>query len=187
VDASSESGSPSTLKRLLALTAAATLWAGALVEIPADASRAAHRPAGVPRSCPPRSMLRTALHLNITRVTSFVGEISSTTLPGMGPAPASAHYVKTGQNERTCTYTGSPAGPITVSFVSPVTARAFTRSRTSLRKSGVAVVLVVGLGDSAWAARAGGLLFVLEGGLEIVISAPRTSGADLKVLANQLV
>jgi hypothetical protein len=132
-------------------------------------------------------VVRQALDRNITRVTTYAGPISSTTIPGMAPAPDSAHYTKTSQRERTCTYSGSLTGPITVSFVSPVTPEAFTRSRASLRTSGVAVALVEGTGDTAWAARSGGLLFVLEGSLEIVISAPRTSVADLRALANRIV
>ena len=101
----------------------------------------------------------------------------------MGPAPDSAHYKKTSQRERTCTYSVTPTGPMSISFIAPITREAFTRSRAALRKSGVAVASVEGIGDSAWAARKGGLLFVLKGSLDIVISAPRLSLADLKALA----
>jgi len=127
------------------------------------------------------------LRLNVRRVASYAGPISSTTLAGMGPAPDDAHYKTTAQRERTCTYSGSSNGPITISFVSPMTADAFRQSRTSLGKSGVATASVEGVADRAWAARAGGLLFVLKGSLDIVISAPRTSVADLKGLAGLIV
>jgi hypothetical protein len=166
--------------RSLLLAALAALSAGAL------AASAAQAP-GLPRSCPPASVLRTVLGLKVAHVTSYAGPISSTTLAGMGPAPDSAHYKKTAQTERTCTYSGSPTGPITISFIAPMTADAFSRSRTSLRKTGVAVASVGGIGDTAWAVRAGGLLFVLKGSVDIVISAPRMSVAHLKALAGELV
>jgi len=169
------------------LLIAAALAAGALTTLPAAAARAALDTDGLPRACPAPSLLRTALRLNVRRVSSYAGPISSTTLAGMGPAPDDAHYKKTAQRERTCTYSGSSNGPITISFVSPMTADAFTQSRTSLHKSGVAIASVAGIADRAWAARAGGLLFVLKGSLDIVISAPRTSVADLKGLAGLIV
>jgi len=142
---------------------------------------------GRPSACPAASVLSAALRLKIRHVSSYVGSISSTTIPGMGPAPDDAHYKKTTQRERTCTYSGSPNGPITISFIAPITADAFSRSRTSLRRSGVAVVTIARLGDTAWAARASGLVFVLQGSLDIVISAPRSSLADLKALADRIV
>jgi carbohydrate-binding DOMON domain-containing protein len=165
-----------------ALTVA--LVAAALVAAPGPASPAA---GGIPRTCPAASVLKAKLRQNVTHVTSYAGPISSTTLAGMGPAPDAAHYKSTSQTERTCTYAGSATGRITISFVAPMTTKAFVRSRTSLRKSGVAVAVVKGVGDTAWAARTGGLLFVLKGSLDVIISAPRTSMADLKALANELV
>jgi hypothetical protein len=143
--------------------------------------------APLPTRCPPASVLKAALRVHVTRVSSYAGPISSTTLAGMGPAPDSAHYRKTAQRERTCTYSGAPTGPITISFVAPVTSDAFLRARASLRQSGVPVATIPGIGDTAWAARAGGLLFVLRGGVDIVISAPRRSLEDLRLLAHQIV
>jgi hypothetical protein len=164
---------------------AAALVAGALVPA-AAASRSAARSEALPRACPSAAVLRAALRQRVTHVNTYVGPISSTTLAGMGPAPDSAHYKKTSQRERTCTYR-SLTGPVTISFIVPVTAQTFGRAKASLRKSGVAVTTVGGIGDTAWAAKAGGLLFVLRGSLDLVISAPRTSVADLKALAGQIV
>jgi hypothetical protein len=163
----------------LLLAAVTALSAGAL-----EASAAAP---GLPKSCPAASVLTTALGLKVAHVRSYAGPISSTTLAGMGPAPDAAHYKKTLQSERTCTYSGSTTGPITISFIAPMTADAFSRSRTSLRKTGVAVASVGGIGDTAWAVRAGGLLFVLKGSVDIVISAPRISVVHLKALAGEIV
>jgi hypothetical protein len=165
---------------------AAALAAGALVPA-AAASWSAGRSEALPRSCPPAAVLRAALRQRVTHVSSYVGPISSTTLAGMGPAPDSAHYKKTSQRERTCTYSGSLNGPVTISFIAPITAQAFGRAKASLRKSGVPVTTVGGIGDTAWAAKGGGLLFVLRGELDLVISAPRTTVADLRALAGQIV
>ena len=170
--------------RLTTAALTAALAAAALDVAPAHPSVAA---GGIPRVCPAASVLKEKLRQNVTHVTSYAGPISSTTLAGMGPAPDTAHYKSTSQNERTCTYAGSATGRITISFVAPMSAKAFVRSRASLRKSGVLVAAVKGVGDTAWAARTGGLLFVLKEDLDLVISAPRASVADLKALANELV
>ena len=179
---SSASGLAPRLTAAAALAAA--LVAAALVASPLHAAAAA---GGIPHACPASSVLKAKLRQNVTHVTSYAGPISSTTLAGMGPAPDKAHYKSTSQNERTCTYAGSATGRITISFVAPMTTKAFVRSRSSLRNSGVAVAVVKGVGDTAWAARSGGLRFVLKGGVDLIISAPRTSVADLKALANELV
>jgi hypothetical protein len=163
---------------LVAATAAAALTAAAF------GTRAA---SGLPSSCPRSAVIGGVLRTKVVHVSSYVGPISSTTLAGMGPAPSGAHYKKTAQKERTCTYSGAPTGPITITFVAPMTLDAFRRSRASLSKSGVAVATVAGIGDTAWAARTGGVLFVLKGNLDIVISAPRTSVARLRTLADQIV
>jgi len=170
--------------RLTTAALTAALAAAAVVVAPAHPSVAA---GGIPHACPSASVLKEKLRQNVTHVTSYAGPISSTTLAGMGPAPDAAHYKSTSQNERTCTYAGTTTGRITISFVAPMSAKAFFRSRAALRESGVLVAAVEGVGDTAWAPRAGGLLFVLKDDLDLIISAPRTSMADLKALAGELV
>jgi hypothetical protein len=69
--------------------------------------------------------------------------------------------------------------------VSPVTPVEFTASRNALRKS-VGVIALRGIGAPAWATRDGGLVSVLRGTLEVVISASGTSLAGLTALAREL-
>jgi hypothetical protein len=180
---------PHSLPRLARAAAAAV---GALVlsagvfanwSVAAALGRA---PAGdLPRTCPSASLLRATLHQRLDRPTVHVGRIESITSAGFGPAPAGARGRTTSEDERTCTYARRTVTPITVSFVSPVTPVEFTASRNALRKS-VGVIALRGIGAPAWATRDGGLVSVLRGTLEVVISASGTSLAGLTALAREL-
>ena len=48
-------------------------------------------------------------------------------------------------------------------------------------------MVLSGLGDSAWALKAGGGLVALKGTLEFVISAPHTSDRRLETLAHKII
>ncbi len=66
-----------------------------------------------------------------------------------------------------------------------MTSAEFNEARVALSKS-VGVVVLRGLGAPAWAAREDGLLFVLKGTLDVVISASATSAARLTALGREL-
>ncbi len=139
----------------------------------------------VPKTCPDPAMVRKALHQKVSRVSAYAGPVAATTTAGMGPPPASAGLGQAAGYERTCTYSGLVSQPISVSYISPVTAKAFANSRKALGRS-TGVVVVNGLGTPAWTVDSGGILFVLRGTLESVISAPTSGVAELKALAHAL-
>jgi hypothetical protein len=101
-------------------------------------------------------------------------------------APGAAARTTTAGYERICMYTTSGPEPITITFASPVSPSSFTASRKAFRRR-AGVVKVGGLGDAAWAAKAGTSLFVLDGSLDIVIGSPGTPAAALEALARKLV
>jgi hypothetical protein len=88
-------------------------------------------------------------------------------------------------SKRTCTYKTTFVVPTTIIFGAPVTTAAFAASQKAAGK-GVTVVTVHGLGNAAWAVKAGNGLAVLEGALDIVISAPQTTDAELEALARKI-
>ena len=120
----------------------------------------------VPRTCPSASLVTATLKHKVSKVTS------------------TAASTKSGSS-RTCVYKTSAPVPTTIRFGSPVTAAAFAASQKAASK-GVAVVTVHGLGDAAWAVKAGNGLSVLTGTLDIVISAPQTTDAELEALARKI-
>jgi hypothetical protein len=152
---------------------------------PAAAASVARTPAAELPPCPPASKLTTALHQRLGHPTAHLGRIGSITFAGFGPEPAGTTRRAAYQYERTCTYARGSVTPITVSFVAPVTSAQFTAARIALARS-VGVVVLGGLGAPAWRARGGGLLFVLRGRFEVVVSASATSVADLTALAREL-
>jgi hypothetical protein len=76
--------------------------------------------------------------------------------------------------------------PITVSFVAPVTPAEFVAAREALGRS-AGVIALRDLGAPAWATRAGGLVSVLRGSVDLVISASGTGLAGLVALVRELV
>lgn len=68
--------------------------------------------------------------------------------------------------------------------------RAFARAQFAASQKaaskGVPVVPVHGLGDAAWAVKAGNGLAVPTGNLDIVIAAPQTTVAELEALARKI-
>jgi hypothetical protein len=168
-----------------ALLAAVSLGAVALAGAAGAATPAAIGKRQVPKSCPAPATVRTALHQKVSKVKAYAGPVAATTITGMGMPPASGGTGQASGYERTCTYSGLVTQPISVTYVSPVTAKAFASSRRALAKS-TEVVDVSGLGGPAWSPGAGGILFVLRGTLDIVISAPTSKVAELKALATAL-
>jgi hypothetical protein len=104
-------------------------------------------------------------------------------------APA---YQKTCVYAANGTYTGQVV-PTTISFAAVVTKKDFASARANAARS-VKPFTVRRLGDAAWAVappkfdpRAGASLFVLDGRLDIVLTAPnRASVARLEALARRL-
>ena len=74
---------------------------------------------------------------------------------------------------------------ISISFVAPVTPAEFNVAREDLSRN-MKVVTLRDLGTSAWASPSGGLLFVLKGAVDIVISASATSLVELKAIARKI-
>jgi hypothetical protein len=148
------------------------------------AGHAAAAGSPVPKSCPPASKLAKVLHAKVRAVSQQAGQMSTAATQGPG-APSGDYTPATSSGyQRTCTY-AAPA-PLTISFSAPVSAKSFAVSREAQKKNGGAVV-VPGLGDSAWAAKSGGEIFILDGTLDIVISAPASTGSQLRALAHELV
>jgi hypothetical protein len=172
--------------RLVAAAAAGlALSAGVFANRLAAQSLAPAPTADLPRACPSASLLRATLHQRLDHPTAQVGRIGSITSTGFGPAPAGARRRTTSQTERTCTYARRSVAPITVSFVAPVTSAEFAAAREALGKS-AGVIVLRDLGAPAWATRGGGLVSVLRGTIDLVISASQTSLADLVALAREL-
>jgi hypothetical protein len=165
--------------------AAVALAAAALAGAAGAATPAATGRREVPKRCPAPATVRTALHQKVSKVKEYAGPVAATTMTGMGMPPASAGTGQASGFERTCTYSGVVTEPISVTYVSPVTAKAFASSRAALTRS-TEVVNVGGLGGPAWSPASGGVLFVLRGTLDIVISAPTSKVAELKALATGL-
>jgi hypothetical protein len=129
----------------------------------------------VPKTCPSVSVVTGALGQDITGVTAT--PLTSST-----------------GSKLTCKYplsiSGVPAGleSTTITFGSPVTAAQFA----TMEANGVAAdgpgffSSVSGLGTQAWVVVRGNGLFVREGTLEIVISAPLTTDAQLEALARKI-
>lgn len=131
-----------------------------------SASLAAPFGSPVPKTCPSTSVVASTLKQKVSKVASTFSSSST-------------------GSKRTCTYTTSFVVPTKITFGSPVTAAAFAASQKAASK-GVAVVSVHGLGDAAWAVKAGNGLAVLKGTLDIVISAPQTTDAELEALARKI-
>ena len=116
---------------VLALTAA-TLLTALLIAAGASASGALSRStlatvSPVPKSCPSRSVIRAALHVQVRHVVVQAGPLNSTVTNGFSPPTAQNKAKNTGY-ERTCTYS-TTAAPVTISFVAPVTTKTFNQSR----------------------------------------------------------
>ena len=166
----------------------ATLLIALLAAAGAGASGVASRGAlatvsPVPKSCPSRSVIRAALHLEVRHVIVQVGPLSSTVTNGFSPPTAQNKAKNTGY-ERTCTYS-TTAAPVTISFVAPVTTTTFNQSRKAAHKSG-SVIVVHDLGDAAWAQNKSGELFVLLGTLEVVVTTQPENTTQLQSLASQI-
>ena len=131
-----------------------------------SASLAAQFGSPVPKTCPSTSVVASTLKQKVSKVSSTLSSSST-------------------GSKRTCTYTTSFVVPTKITFGSPVTAAAFAGSQKAASK-GVPVVTVHGLGDAAWAVKAGNGLAVLKGTLDIVISAPQTTDAELEALARKI-
>ena len=132
--------------------------------IVAAAAAAASTP--VPKTCPSAATITATLKQKVSKVTST----AATTSKG---------------SNRVCTYKTSLPVPTTIRFGSPVTKAAFETSQKAAAK-GTTVVSVHGLGSAAWVVKAGNGLSVLEGTLDIVISAPETTDAELEALARKI-
>ena len=95
-----------------------------------------------------------------------------------GGAPVST---KTAYSKK-CTY---PGGVLPTSITFQVdTAATFAVSEKAV--SALGIVKVRGLGQAAWATKAGGSLYVFYGGTTIKILAPLTATTKLEVLARKL-
>lgn len=168
MNASSIFGSPAKPKQLMAKAIAAGVALSAMVLGASSAAASSTQRAStpVPKTCPSTSIVAAALKQKVSKVTS----VAASTATG---------------SKRTCTYKTSFVVPTTITFGSPVTTAAFAASQKAASK-GVAVVTEHGLGNAAWAVRAGNGLAVLVGTLDIVISAPKTTDAELEALARKI-
>ena len=161
-------GSPAT-PRQLPVTATVIGIASLSVLLGASSAAAwsaARSSTPVPKTCPSASVVTATLKHKVSKVTST----ASTTATG---------------SNRICTYKTSAPAPTTIRFGSPVTRAAFAASQKAAGK-GVVVITVHGLGDAAWAVKAGNGLSVLKGTLDIVFSAPETTDAELEALARKI-
>ena len=152
-----------TRKHAMATAIATAAALSAMVLGPSQATASTNP---VPKTCPSTSVVAASLKQRVSKVTP----VASRTATG---------------SKLTCTYTTSFVVPDTITFGSPVTATAFAASQKAAGK-GVTVVAVHGLGNAAWAVKAGNGLSVLNGTLDIVISAPKTTDAELEALARKI-
>ena len=84
---------------------------------------------------------------------------------------------------KTCTYHGSGAVSTTIAFQKD-TAASFADGEKAAAILGI--VKVPGLGQAAWATKAGGSLYILDEGESIKIFSPLTSTKQLEALAHKL-
>ena len=132
-----------------------------------SASLAAPLGSPVPKTCPSTSVVASTLKQKVSKVASTFSSSST-------------------GSKRTCTYTTSFVVPTKITFGSPVTAAAFAASQKAASK-GVPVVSVHGLGDAAWAVKAG---TASPSSREHSTSAdqrpPQTTDAELEALARKI-
>jgi hypothetical protein len=121
----------------------------------------------VPKTCPSKTLVASKLKQKVSKVTPK----STTSKKG---------------KELSCTYTTTSVVATTIRFGSPVSAAAFAASKKAASK-GTTVVTVKGIGDQAWAVKAGNGLSALKGTLDLVISAPGTTDAELEALAKKII
>jgi hypothetical protein len=181
-------------RRGIARSAAVTALLCSLTTVEAVAAEAKVGTGSLPTSCPRVVVIRSALQVKLTTVTSQTSipeyPVGSQALP-KGHAPSLVE---------TCTYSTSGRFtntsnivPVTISFASSVTKRDFAMARKSASE-GAKPVTVKNLGDVAFLVkppkfdpRAGSSLFVLASSTEIVISAPPSaSDPALESLARKL-
>jgi hypothetical protein len=151
----------------------------------AASATAAPAASALPKACPSKAVVQRTIHLTVRRVVSRKRPIVSVSQTGGFGAP-SASSGKSSGSERTCTYTTSGAVPVTITFSTPVTASVFAAARKANAHS-APVVVVHGVGDSAWATKSGGQLFVLKGTLDVAISAQGVGAVELAALARATV
>ena len=96
---------------------------------------------------------------------------------GKGPLTTTTPYSKT------CTYPGSGIVPTKITFQKD-TAATFAAGEKAASVLGI--VKLKGLGQAAWAPKAGGGIYVFEGGETVKILSPLTSIAKLEVLVRKL-
>ncbi len=146
----------------------------------------------LPKTCPSLAMVRATLRLKVSRLSTYTSELQYPFGSPAMPVKRAPAY------QRTCVYSvnGRYTGqivPVTISFAAVVTRKDFASARANAGRS-VKPFTVSGLGDAAWAVRppeldprAGSSLFVLDGRLDIVLTAPnQASIAQLVALARRL-
>jgi hypothetical protein len=84
-----------------------------------------------------------------------------------------------------CSYKGSGVIPTRVE-ISVGTPAEFQAGEQSVRKAGLTVVSVPGLGSEAWAPQGVGSVYVLNGSVQIEVLSPLSSPAQVQALARQL-
>jgi hypothetical protein len=84
-----------------------------------------------------------------------------------------------------CTYKGSGVVPTKVD-ISVGTPSEFQAGEAAVRSAGLTVVSVPGLGSEAWAPQGVGSIYVLNGSVQIEVSSPLSSSAQVQALARQL-
>jgi hypothetical protein len=88
--------------------------------------------------------------------------------------------------DKLCTYRGGGVAPSTVA-IAIATLATFHAGEQVVANHGVAVVKVPGLGDEAWAVKAGGSLTWIRGDTQVQITSPGSTLAQLETLAVHMV
>ena len=133
----------------------------------ASAGAATLAKSSLPSACPTAALVQAKLGHKVTKTDSV--KITSG-----------------GEQVRTCGYKTSFKVPTIIVFATPISHAKFLAARTAESKKAHVVVLS-GLGGSAWALKAGGGLAVLRGTLEFAVSAPHTGDGRLEALAHKII
>ena len=144
----------------LVATAALSVSSWGMTACPASAATLPMRVTTMPKACPAKSLVASALKQKIT-ATSSLG--------------AGGKYLN-------CSYT-TAAGEASVIFSFPYPAAAFSKTRSVALESGAVAVKV---GDQAYVIKSANELLALSGKLEMVISAPKAGVAQLVALGKAI-
>jgi hypothetical protein len=154
--------------RPIGVLSVATAVALSLVAFSAPAASAAPvARTPLPKACPSKSMLESALKDKITKVAS------ATTTSSHGTV-------------KVCAYKTSFKVHTEIAFGTPVSQTGFVAVRKAEAKK-ASIVVVHGVGDAAWALKGGAGFSFLKGTLDTGIAAPHATDAQLVTLARSII